>query len=381
MADPKTISASRVSFYRGCPLAYYFKYEYKDKNNKKIVVPISPSLAFGVEIHYMADQLYKKTKNKVILKGVPKWEDTGKCLGTWWYRWGLVSKDQLCRKKPVKFSSEAEKWRYHWDGVRILKGFYNKMSKMPWPEETEARYECEISGEKAMAKIDRLDIREEGGELKHTISDYKTDRKSPESSTFLLHRLPQFTLYSYAYEKNKGIRPSLNLIHLRSGKAFKTKRNEGDYEYLEAIVKDIAQGIRNDKFVPFFGFHCNMCDYRDSPCREYGIGVDGKLKALEEAMKTSPEISDWLSFDVEQPKRTHSKLFENILENLPKSKPWIRKELEKIFADYSFLKKTLEDTSAERQYEFINAMKNEPDTFLELLENDPRDEEDVDSPK
>ena len=378
MADPKTISASKVAFYRGCPLACYFRYEYRDKNDKKLIVPISPPLAFGVEMHYMADQLYKKKEKGKLVKGVPKWADVDKCIGMWGYRWRLISAEKKCRGIPVKFSSEGEKWMYYWDGVKILKGFYNKMITLPWPAETETRKDSEIGGEKVMAKIDRLDLREENGDLQQIISDYKTDRKSPIKSTFLLHRLPQFTLYSYVHEKNTGIRPHLSLLHLRSGKAFKTRRNNGDYEYLEAIIKDTADSIRKDRFVPFFGFHCNMCDYRDYPCREYGMGVDGKLKALEESMKTAPEIADWLSFDVEQKSREPSDIFDNILANLPKSKPWIGKELEKIFSENSFLKRTLEETSAERQFEFINAMKNEPATLLELMEDDPREPENFD---
>jgi len=362
MADPKTISASKIAYHRGCPLARAFRYEEID-GKKLEKPPTSPALAFGIKIHYMADQLYKKKQKGEIVVGVPKWETVDKCIGAWKFNWGTVMRDGICRNDTVKFKSEAEKWTYYWAGVHILKGFYNKMVSLPWPEGTEKDYRTEFAGEKVVAKIDRLDIRKENGELKHIISDYKTDRLSPEASTFLLHRSPQFTLYSKIYEQMHGIKPSMQLIHMRTGKAFKTARNQGDYDYLEALVKQVAKSIRNDEILPFFGFHCNMCGYKENACKDYGIGVDGKLKALEEAMKTSPEISDWISFDVEKPQL---KLFDKILEKIPKSLGWVRTETEKIFADCIMMKDTIEEIGVD-SLEFISAMQEPPEE--EELEN------------
>ena len=355
MADPKELSASKIAFYRGCPQACRFMYIGID--GKRILAPKPAPAVFGADIHYLADLLYKKKKKGEIVHGVPKWESVDSCIGTWKYRWFNVMKTQQSRNLPVVFKSDMEKWNYYWTGVRILKGFYNKMVTLPWPAETESTYRGEVAGQKVMARIDRLDIREEENELRHIITDYKTDRSSPEKNTFSLHRSPQFTLQSYLFEKKTGIRPHMILHHMRSGKGFKTRRNDGDYEYLEAIVKDVSEGFKNDRFVPFFGFHCNMCQYREYPCREYSMGVDGKLKALEEAMKTSPEIADWISYDVEKPQ---AELFENILEKIPKSIEWIKSALEGIFSDYLMMKDTIEEIGLD-SLDFISAMNTHPD--------------------
>jgi hypothetical protein len=355
--DPKVISASKMAFYRGCPLAYVFKYE------QKVKVPTVPAAAFGVAIHYMADQLYKKKEKGEIVVGIPKWGDVDKCLGSWDFLWrqSIMAKEE-CRKSKVVFKSEMEKWTYYWTGQRILKGFYNKMVTLPWPTGTEKDYRTEIAGEKVMAKIDRLDIREEKGELRHIITDYKTDRISPAADTFLLHRLPQFTLYSRVYEELTGIKPHMEELHMRSGKSFKTIRNQEDYNYLTALIRKVANDIRNEEIIPYFGFHCNMCHYKKDECKKYGVGVDGKLKALEIAMQTSPEIDDWLSFDVEN---KQIPLFEKVLSKIPKSLGWIRSTLDNVFADYIMMKDTIEEIGVDSAG-FLSALQ-QPDDLEDFI--------------
>jgi hypothetical protein len=331
MADPKIISASKIACYRECPLAFSFQYYGVD--GKRLQTPKHPAAAFGSEIHYMADQFYKKKSKGEIVVGTPKWADVEKCIGTWKWRWLTVMKTNESMGGKVNFSSEEQKWVYYWEGVNILKGYYQKMCSLPWPLETEKRYNIEIAGEKAMAKIDRLDRVD--GEL--IVTDYKSDKISPEKNTFLLHRSPQFTLYSYAIEQTFHEKPGMVFLHLRSGKGIKTKRGKEDYDYLENLVRTTAQGIRNDNFVPFYGFHCGMCGFRDNACRENCIGADSKLKALEHAFLTTPEIANWISFPV--PKKKFEDRFDRILKNV--EKPWVKTELMKIFESYEKIQEEL----------------------------------------
>jgi hypothetical protein len=82
--------------------------------------------------------------------------------------------------------------------------------------------------------------------------------------------------------------------HLRSGEVFKTHRSEKDFDYLKRLLDAFAEGVSNDGFVPFYGFHCNMCDLR-SICERYAIQHHGgpKIVNLEGKIKGAERFSDW----------------------------------------------------------------------------------------
>ena len=145
---------------------------------------------------------------------------------------------------------------------------------------------------------DRIDATKDN---KLIITDYKTNKESPEKDTFLLHRYPQFTIYSKAFRKLYGQEEDFVLFyHLRSGKLFKTKRSSEDFSYLDELVNESIRKIimiRNEKATPFYGYSCPRCDYKPK-CENLWVSAGPHYKT--EDFKIKATIPDtWAEWDEE----------------------------------------------------------------------------------
>jgi len=300
MADPGVMSASKITTYRGCPLSYYFNYV------AHLDVPQAPAKVLGAEIHIMLRKFYRKNPNK---KGPYAFASVDNFLGAWKHRWFVgVVKNKFGKYKEIAWRSKEQQGSLYVAGLKILKSFYEKNITLPAPIAVEKRFDVQLKEHKIRGVYDRIDIRDG----QHFITDYKTDRFSPEQNPFVLHRHPQFTIYSFAYEKLNKTRPVIAFLHLRSGKAFETRRSEEDYNYLEELLDSTTKAIREDNFTPFYGFHCNLCEYVPV-CKKVCIDVGSKLKKLEEKGNLGAKKVEWLSYEVEQP----SGPFQRILDRIP----------------------------------------------------------------
>ena len=334
MADVGKLSASKITTYKGCSLAYYLRYIRHEKISTNV------RLMFGKNIHYMLEQFYKK-KFKCDESFGKYWKFywTGTIAGD--FLKGKEKKELKVREYPYfirdkETGKRIEKillvgshvdlgtepvgvfFGYSKLGVNILERFYDRhiVEKNPDNEERQIPIGIEksfgvkndepfdINGHPVRGVFDRIDKTKKG----HYITDYKTDKSSPGKDSFTLHRHPQFTLYSYAFRKLFGrMERAILFYHLRSGKIFKTHRSEKDYDYLKKLLDEVAEGITKDKFVPFYGFHCNFCDYK-AVCEKYSIPyrggprIDqkGKIKPAKEFTDWDVEVPDWIGIDAEE---------------------------------------------------------------------------------
>ncbi len=298
MAEVGKLSPSKITNYEGCKMAYFLRYI------EHVKVPTNIRLVFGKSIHYILEQFY--IKNYKSDESFSKY---------WKYNWfstiagefldekrkkSLIIKEYLVKKDPVN-GDFILKMGNHVDfgicenvpgvffgymklGENILKRFYNKHKHLPPPLHTELSFgvkkddDLNINGHLIRGVFDRIDKIDE----RMYITDYKTDKSSPENDSFILHRHPQFTIYSYIFRKIfKRKEKALLYYHLRSGKAYKTHRSEKDYDYIKKLLDDVSEGIFNDRFTPFYGFHCNFCDLK-VPCEDYAIDYHGGPKIYEE---------------------------------------------------------------------------------------------------
>jgi len=189
-------------------------------------------------------------------------------------------------------------------GDKILKRFYIRHKEKINPLEKELVFGrkkedvIKIGDHEVTGVFDRID------KLKNKwyITDYKTNKYSPETDSFTLHRNIQFSLYSHAFRQIFGEKEAAILFyHLRSGKVFKTFRNQKDYDYLKRILDEVSEGITKNKFVPFYGFHCNMCD-KKSACEKYSIPHHGGPRInLGNQIKGAKEFDLWYDVDADIP--------------------------------------------------------------------------------
>ncbi len=55
-------------------------------------------------------------------------------------------------------------------------------------------------------------------------------------------------------------------------------------------LDDVTDGIINSRFTPFYGFHCNFCDYQ-VPCEDYSVSHGGPKISIEDRIKDAKEVT------------------------------------------------------------------------------------------
>lgn len=316
MASVGKLSASKITTYKGCGLAYFLKYVQHEKT------PANVRSVFGKDIHYMLDRFY--SVNYQSPESFAKY---------WKYYWTSnvagnflkgKNKEELIVKEfklkddfilrignHIEFGEDPVGifFGYMKLGENILKKFYVRHKNLPPPIAKEKSFgnkkdePFKINGHLIRGVFDRIDKTDKG----YYITDYKTDKKSPEKDSFVLHRHPQFTIYSYAFRKLYGEEEQAILYyHLRSGKVFKTHRSEKDFDYIKKLLDEVSEGISRSRFVPFYGFHCNFCDYR-VVCERYAIphrggpriDLEGKIKGAKEFTEWDIDPPEWMNLQSE----------------------------------------------------------------------------------
>ena len=330
------LSASKITTYKGCPLAYYLKYV------KHEIVPEDVRRSFGKVVHSMLDKFYEMNfKSSDSFAGAFKFN---------WFRYcsgeslkGEMKERYKIIEYPVReggrafrlgthvkfgkhFPDESEEdfldkckgifFGYMKTGEEIMKRFYEQYIDRPDPVIREQPFDLYIDGHpnqngarrKHFVRViyDRVD--ETDGHV--SIGDYKTDSGNPESKAFMLHRHPQFTLYSLALrqliaEKRVSFKcgarreDAILYHHLRSGKMLITHRSEEDFEYLRSLLDNVTEHIISNDFTPFYGFHCNWCDFQ-VPCETYSVAHGGpRIIDPSGEIKAAKEV-DWDDFWVEK---------------------------------------------------------------------------------
>lgn len=91
----------------------------------------------------------------------------------------------------------------------------------------------------------------------------ETSQKTPDQR--LLDMSLKYTLACLAAEKiYKGYELNyVNILHLKSGKEFKTYRNKTQKDRLEKSVINIAKSIREEIFFPRENYQCVQCTYKN----------------------------------------------------------------------------------------------------------------------
>ena len=276
MAEVGKLSASKINLWNKCPYAYRLNYV------DHIKVARAAYLFFGIQIHHMLDEFYKKD-----------FKSAESIANAWRFRWRSVVAGDFLKDKErqtleveeypytlkrsgavidirvgnhIRFWGEADDvisqfFMYRDLGEFILRGFYERHKPQGKPLATEERVYFDFSGYPMVAVLDRVD--EKDGDF--YVTDYKTNRDQP--TTLDLQELPQLTIYSAAFRHEYGtIESSMLFYHLRSGKVLVTHRDEEDFDTLEQICVEVSKGITQERFGRnFIEDDCRFCDFL-RPC-------------------------------------------------------------------------------------------------------------------
>jgi len=310
MVDVKRWSASKLTCYYGCPFAFFLRYV------KHEPIPENSRLSFGKAAHYLLNRFYG-----VNFKSP---ESFGKFWNYYWM--GYCAGDFIRGKKKAELKITAHPMKkgdpvrlgnhiswpeddpvglyfgYMKLGRNIMERFYKRHKTRKPPVLKEKRFNLNIDGHEVVVVYDRVDEIEDG---RIVISDYKTDKGSPQKNSFVLHRHPQFTLYSLAlrqlvkegrvsFSKGQDKEDVIFYYHLRSGQVFETHRSEKDFEYIHHLLDEATKKVEADDFTPFYGFHCHMCDFQVQ-CEKYSVDHGGPRIDLEGKIKQAKPFTGWMT--------------------------------------------------------------------------------------
>lgn len=108
-----TVSATKLTTYRGCPLSYEMKYV------ERIQVPVNPAAFFGEVIHYIINQLY--AKNFKSKESFLNW--------AWFYWFGKVNQEFGQKKEVVWSNPIRQKFMFKKYGIEITDEQAKEFSK------------------------------------------------------------------------------------------------------------------------------------------------------------------------------------------------------------------------------------------------------------
>ncbi|MGQ9619209.1 MAG: ATP-dependent helicase [Candidatus Aminicenantia bacterium] len=232
------LSFDQINTYRECPLKYRFFYI------DKIPPPPHHALNFGRAIHFtIRDYL----KLRMGGKRVPL-ENLFEIYNSHWIPEGFIDR-------------RHEEMRYE-EGKRMLESLWKKEESSDLiPVYVEKEFKIKIDRVKFIGRWDRIDMFEDGA----VIIDYKASKiKDQKSADKEARDNLQLSLYCYSFERlfAKNVK-EVRLFYLDSGIEGIGKREEIKIEKALNIMKDVEEGVRDERFEPNPGyFVCDYCPYK-----------------------------------------------------------------------------------------------------------------------
>lgn len=241
LPEKLNLSASSIETYQQCPL------KYRLSNIDKIPqVSSKPQLTFGNIIHRVLEQFHQpsseQTQERLLKLLDNNWESLG-------------------------FDYETQEADFKRQGVELLTNYYDYLIKYPVDViERELQFSFEIEDIIINGKIDRIDK----GETGYNVIDYKTSKKATKANKYI-----QLAIYSMYLQQEKqlefgGLPESTALYFLREEEPFRAhKFTVTELLEIRENILEVGKNIRNQKFAPCKGFHCDWCDYKSLLCPEW----------------------------------------------------------------------------------------------------------------
>jgi DNA helicase II / ATP-dependent DNA helicase PcrA len=247
------LSATAIEIYEECPLRFKLEKEWNLPRD------VPASLQYGAAIHRVLRTFYDAQ------------------------RFGRqISDAELVEMFRVDLASAGIPDRYQYElylrqGMEQLSQFLELTRSAPAPDvlETEYRFELQVGGAKLSGRVDRIDrVASENV----AIVDYKTGKpRSQEDADESL----QLSLYALAAKEVWGQRAErLIFYNLENNTAVCTQRTAAELEEARMRVEDAAEKIARGEFTAKYGYHCNLCPYRNlCPATEKIVSLPQKKSA------------------------------------------------------------------------------------------------------
>ncbi|MDA8379452.1 MAG: PD-(D/E)XK nuclease family protein [Actinomycetota bacterium] len=246
LALPSSLSPSKVSAFKSCPLAFRFS------AIDKLPEPPSPQAVKGTLVHRALELFYwsrdpgRRTRDDAIADLRQAWHDLADDPE-------MVALD-LSEEEASAFRTDAE--------ALVLRYFDVEDPDSVRPLGLELVLEADIGPVLLRGIIDRLEVTPSGDLF---VTDYKTGR-SP-SQSYQQARLDGVQIYAYLCAQVLGRAPAkVQLLYLRDGVAITANISEQTLASVEkktlAIWSAIERACQNDDFRPRPSALCGWCNFK-----------------------------------------------------------------------------------------------------------------------
>ncbi len=246
MEQPRTISASQVATYLGCPLKYRFQYVDKIPRPWR-----AAAMGFGSSVHAAVEWFHRER----LAGKTPDLAEVLKVFDADWYAQNV---------EPLVFSERESREGLAEKGRAMLK-LYVESTNGVKPAAVEQPFELDLADPETGELLDVrlrgvIDLVEEGDVL----VDLKTAGRTLESGG--LERHLQLSTYALAYLLLRGKVPKLRLdLLLKTVKPrleqHETTRSVEDLSWTARLIREVALAIETEHFFPNPSWRCTECEY------------------------------------------------------------------------------------------------------------------------
>jgi putative RecB family exonuclease len=252
---PLTLSPSRASDFKTCPLLYRLR------AIDRVVEPPSPAATRGTLVHAVLERLFdapaaQRTPEQARRLAVAEWAR-------------MVADDPTLASVVAEGDDGEARWLA--DAAALLDAYFELEDPTRLePAERELLLQVDLGdGLRLKGIVDRLD-EAPGGDLR--VVDYKTGRAP--SQLFEQRALFQLRFYALMLWRARGRVPRLlQLIYLADGQLVRLEPHQADLEALErtlrALMAAISRATASGDFRPRRSALCGWCPHQ-ALCPEFG---------------------------------------------------------------------------------------------------------------
>jgi putative RecB family exonuclease len=252
---PLTLSPSRASDFKTCPLLYRLR------AIDRVVEPPSPAATRGTLVHAVLERLFdfpaaQRTPEHARRLAVAEWAR-------------MVADDPSLASVVAEGDDGETRWLA--DAAALLDAYFELEDPTRLePAERELLLQVDLGdGLRLKGIVDRLD-EAPGGDLR--VVDYKTGRAP--NQLFEQRALFQLRFYALMLWRARGRVPRLlQLVYLADGQLVRLEPHQADLEALErtlrALMAAISRATASGDFRPRRGALCGWCPHQ-ALCPEFG---------------------------------------------------------------------------------------------------------------
>lgn len=247
------LSYEKIMDYFRCPLLYKFRHILNLKRGKESEAKLYRTSMHKVVMYFYYSIMNGKTPSKEQLMS----------------KWFKEYKKDLQTIEDILFTGEAKSsGNPNIEGLKTVNKFYDQETALTFlPIVVDTDVVVQIGNYRVKVTLELVrEIKEKDFSL---IELVRFSTSKFRSTDFEVDNDLNLTLQSYAFRQLFQTKEDRLVLHyVRLGKKHVTFRGEDDYNKLIAIVNNVGDAIKEERFHPIVSRSCKQCSFKDL-CNKY----------------------------------------------------------------------------------------------------------------